>query len=448
MTTSLSSALQALVVQLEPEPLTIARRLAAAGLPQLAMLHAGEPGGVGPCSFVTAAPDRTSLAIDPLDDDDGIRPPPDHPLAQVPRWIGVIPFESRRGLERSSWCEPDRRPDPLICRPHWCRYRAVVQIDHQRGTVQVIGDDEACRARLVAALGVVPADPPQVVLALGPEPPDADHIARVARARELILAGDLYQVSLARRLTVTLRRGSALDLYDRMLAVAPSAYGAVLSLAGETQVVSTSPELLLRGEVQRAVAGPLPSFTTLATEPIKGTRPRGSDRVTDQALAAQLDADPKERAELAMIVDVERNDLGRVCEAGSVQVAEPPKVVTHRTLHHRKAQVVGRARGDVTRTQVLEAMVPSGSVTGAPKVRAMEVIRELEEHRRGLYTGGLGFVAHDGSITLAMAIRCVVLRGAEGHYWTGGGIVADSDPEMELRETGWKALQLLACADR
>jgi anthranilate/para-aminobenzoate synthase component I len=448
MTTSLSSALQARPVELEPDPLTIARRLAGAGLPQVVLLHAAEPTGVGACSFVGAAPDATSPSIDPLDDDDGPRPPPDHPLARVPRWIGVIPFESRRGLERSSWCEPDERPEPLICQPQWWRYRAVVQIDHRAGTVMVVGDDEACRDRLLDALGAEPQAAQRVDLLMGPQPPDADHIARVAQARELILAGDLYQVSLARRLPVTLHRGTALDVYASMLAVAPSAYGAVIPLADGTQIVSTSPELLLRAEVAETSAGRLPRFAALATEPIKGTRPRGSDRQSDQALAAELDADPKERAELAMIIDVERNDLSRVCDVGSVEVARPPQVVTHQTIHHRKARVVGRARGDVTRRAVLEAMVPSGSVTGAPKIRAMEVIRQLEAHRRGLYTGGLGFVAHDGSVTLTMAIRTLVLRGSEGHYWTGGGIVADSDPEAELRETGWKALQLLSWAGR
>ncbi|MBW2457884.1 MAG: anthranilate synthase component I family protein [Deltaproteobacteria bacterium] len=448
MTTSLSSALQAQRLALEPDPLAIARRLTAAGLPHVALLHAAEPTGVGPCSFVAAAPDRASCAVDPLDDDEGQRLPAGEPLCGVPRWIGVIPYECRRGLERASWCAPDHRPAPLIRQPQWWRYPAVVQIDHERGTVAVVGEDPARRARLSDALASEPPAPAPVALVLGRQPPDGDHLARVARARELILAGDLYQVSLARRLDVTLATGSPLELYGRMLAVAPSAYGAMLSLADDTYVVSTSPELLLRAVVEPGSARSQPPFGALATEPIKGTRPRGTDAAQDRQLACELDADPKERAELAMIIDVERNDLGSVCEVGSVQVASPPRVVTHRTIHHRKARVVGRSRGDASRGEVLAAMVPSGSVTGAPKVRAMEVIRQLEEHRRGLYTGGLGFVAHDGSVTLTMAIRTLVLHGEQGHYWTGGGIVADSDPEMELQETGWKALQLLSCADR
>jgi anthranilate/para-aminobenzoate synthase component I len=127
-------------------------------------------------------------------------------------------------------------------------------------------------------------------------------------------------------------------------------------------------------------------------------------------------------------------------------VLRGPEVVTHRTVHHRRALLGAMARPDATREEVLRSMLPSGSVTGAPKVRAMEVIASLESARRGLYTGGIGFVAHDGSVTLSMAIRTAVLHGREGEYWTGGGIVADSDPRREVEETRWKALQLLGAA--
>jgi anthranilate/para-aminobenzoate synthase component I len=159
-------------------------------------------------------------------------------------------------------------------------------------------------------------------------------------------------------------------------------------------------------------------------------------------LVDELDKDPKENAELTMIVDVERNDLGRVAVAGSVRVLRGPEVVTHRTVHHREALLTAYTKNTASRRDVLEAMVPSGSVTGAPKVRAMEVIANLETFRRGLYTGGFGSIGHDGSMTLAMAIRTVVIRGRDGEYFTGGGIVADSDPHRELEETRWKAIQL------
>ncbi len=148
-----------------------------------------------------------------------------------------------------------------------------------------------------------------------------------------------------------------------------------------------------------------------------------------------------------MIVDVERNDLGRVAVPGSVRVTSLPHVVTQRTVHHRLACVAARARPDCSREDILRALLPSGSVTGAPKVRAMEVIAALEPRRRGLYTGAIGHLAHDGTLTMAMAIRTAVLAGSEGEYWTGGGIVADSDPAREVEETRWKALQLQRAAD-
>jgi anthranilate/para-aminobenzoate synthase component I len=137
-----------------------------------------------------------------------------------------------------------------------------------------------------------------------------------------------------------------------------------------------------------------------------------------------------------------------VAEVGSVRVLSGPRVVTQRSVHHRLALLGARARAGVSREEVLASMVPSGSVTGAPKVRAMEVIAALEPARRGLYTGGLGLVRHDGGIALSMAIRTAVTWGREGEYWTGGGIVADSDPAREVEETRWKALQLLGAAGR
>jgi anthranilate/para-aminobenzoate synthase component I len=149
-----------------------------------------------------------------------------------------------------------------------------------------------------------------------------------------------------------------------------------------------------------------------------------------------------------MIVDVERHDLGRVAEVGSVRLLAGPLVTTQRSVHHRVAVLGARVRAGVTREEVLASMVPSGSVTGAPKVRAMEVIAALEPQRRGLYTGGIGLVTHDGGAVLAMAIRTAVMCGREGEYWTGGGIVADSDPAREVEETRWKALQLLGAAAR
>ncbi len=427
------------------DPLALARGLAARGHRNVALLHVADPlrPGWPSASFLAADPDDSSEAFDPFSPRELVSQ--GHSLARAPRWIGVLPYEARRDLERPAWRPIDTRPPALIERPRWLRYPAVARFDHSSATVLVVGETEAAATAFAAALRRAEgaggaANEGDLHISVEDDEPPARHAERIAAARELILAGDLYQVNLARRLRVTLAGGAPMALHARLAMAAHAPFGAYLEL-GDATVMSTSPELLL--EAEASADG---SFERLATEPIKGTRPRGAHAAADGALARELSEDPKERAELAMIVDVERNDLGRVAAVGSVHIASPPHVVTHRTVHHRVARVVARVRPGVSREEVLRAMVPSGSVTGAPKVRAMEVIASLEAKRRGLYTGGLGFVRHDGGVVLAMAIRTVVLRGDEGEYWTGGGIVADSDPLREVEETRWKALQLTRAA--
>jgi anthranilate/para-aminobenzoate synthase component I len=438
-----------------PDPLAIAERLRQSSAPGLALLHAADrnPGAFARFSYVGCDPDRTSHALDPLADDPEFSPSRvPETFRGVPRWIGVLPYEAFRGLERPGWVpSEDRRPPALLEKPVWRRYPAVVVVDHLEGRVLVVGVSrdhvDALAKKLAGAEGR--RDAPFAVEVADAEPP-ARHVERIVAAKELIARGELYQVNLARRLLVSLVRGDALDLHRRLSAAAPSPFAACLNLDGDLTVVSTSPELLLQADVLRGPnsASVSASFGRLLTCPIKGTRPRGRDAAEDHALVRELDEDPKENAELTMIVDVERNDLGRVAAVGSVRVLHDPGVVTHRTVHHREALLSASARTGVSRREVLASMLPSGSVTGAPKVRAMEVIASLEPFRRGLYTGGFGHVAHDGSVTLAMAIRTVVLRGREGEYFTGGGIVADSDPARELEETRWKALQLEKAARR
>jgi anthranilate/para-aminobenzoate synthase component I len=416
----------AVVVDVEPNPLSVAARFV--GRPGFALLHAAS----GAASFVAVDPVESSEAWLPS----GCLEMPAGGLDTrlgVPRWIGVLPYECARGLERRSWTRtPDDRPPPHVAAPIWRRYGAVIEVDPSRGFVRVVGDD----ARRVASLARDAARPfdrrPAAVrfARLDDDDPPPAHVERIRRAQELIAAGDLYQVNLARRLRFAFQ-GAAFDLHAALARSAPAPFGACLDL-GEVTVVASSPELFLatgpRGQVR--------------TAPIKGTRPRGLDAESDRRLARELDENPKERAELTMILDVERNDLGRVARPGSVRLLRAPAVETHRTVHHRVG-VLG-ARLDPRRTQLdlLRAMFPSGSVTGAPKVRAMEVIAKLEPARRGLYTGTFGSVAYDGSLTLAMAIRVLTIRKQEAHYFAGGGIVADSDPAAELEETRWKGAQL------
>lgn len=433
-----------------PDPIAIAARLAASG--PLSLLHSAATyrAGLDGVSFIAVEPDRTSTSIDPLEDDD--EPPSLAPqLAGLPRWIGLIPYETRRILERASWVPAERRPAPWLSTPSWRRFSVVVRVEHRAARVTVFARTEVEAARIAQSLEQSQAPSrPSVHLDVDTFEPPARHAERVATVRELIAAGDLYQVNLARPLRLRVRGDapsslrSALAVYAGLVTASPTAFSSFHALGDGTFVTSTSPELLLAGEAPRA--GHDAPWSRLTTIPIKGTRPRGADTAQDDALRRELDADPKERAELAMIIDVVRNDLHRVAELGSVRIVAGPEVVTHRTVLHREALLEAVPRAGVSRREVLEALVPSGSVTGAPKVRAMEVIASLEPARRGVYTGGLGYVAHDGALVLAMAIRTAVFRGDEGVYWTGGGIVAGSDPARELAETEWKAAQLRALA--
>jgi para-aminobenzoate synthetase component I len=262
------------------------------------------------------------------------------------------------------------------------------------------------------------------------------YMGAVARAIEYIRAGDVYQVNLAHRLTATID-ASPRDLFLRLTAAAKPWYGTLIpdgSGPVRSAVLCASPELLL--EYRAATR-------TLTTRPMKGTRPAGA--------AADLEASPKDRAELAMIVDLMRNDLGRVAVFGSVRVDEPRVLEPHGTLLQGVASVSGRLRDGLTLADVIPAIFPGGSVTGAPKIRAMQIIDELEEAPRGPYCGAVGYVSDTGDAAFAMTIRTLTLRGEpsgaesiRGHadYWVGAGIVADSDPAAEWRETLDKASPL------
>lgn len=431
-------------------PVAVASRLHAQG-ERIALLHSASRGddAYGRYSYVGALPDARSNKIDPFEDDNdrifvGDGRAESECIARAPRWIGVLPYEMRRkDLERPAWVPPvDTRPEALISKAEWHRFRACVGFDQKLRKTYLVAmsdaDADALAEKLTGASIQSNAFHQPLHLDIFEEEPPERHVERVRAAIELILAGDLYQVNLARRLCARLKKGQALSVYAHMAEAAKAPFGAFLMLDEQIRVLSTSPELFLEART----CGRDSAFGELITAPIKGTRPRGEDAQSDAALVRELDADPKERAELTMIVDVERNDLGRVAETGSVVLLQEPHVVTHPTVHHRLAVLGARAKAGCSRRDVLHAMLPSGSVTGAPKVRAMEVIARLEPRRRGLYTGALGYAGYDGRMVLAMAIRTLVLQDAVGEYWTGGGIVADSDPVRELEETRWKALQL------
>ena len=250
------------------------------------------------------------------------------------------------------------------------------------------------------------------------------YLAAVQRARQYIAAGDIFQVNLSQRFTVPLREDPA-AIYERLQRQSPALYGAYLD-HGEYALICNSPELFLRVEREGR-------RRRVTTRPIKGTRASGA------GMAQQLRESEKDQAELNMIIDLERNDLGRVCEIGSVRVTQPRVVEAHPTVLHTAATVEGVLREEVTFVDLLRATFPGGSITGAPKIRAMEIIEELEPHRRGPYCGAIGYLGGDGTIEFNIAIRTMIVRDGMVHIPVGGGIVADSDPPAEYEETIVKA---------
>jgi anthranilate/para-aminobenzoate synthase component I len=412
--------LHARCLDLPADPLAIARSLADE--PGFAFLWAAD--GSGP-SYVACHPVDRATTLDP---EPALRLSPGAgPLASVPRWIGLLPYEARRDLERPAWTRtPDERAPPHLSLPLWARFGAVVRVHED---VLVVGDDAGRVAELVRRLRT-PGRSAGVRAELAASEIDALHAARIRRALELIVQGQIYQVNLARRFDF-LVEGRAVDLVERLVRQARGPHAVAVEVDGLT-VAGSSPELCLA----------LDARGRLLTAPIKGTRPRGRDAPTDAALAGELEMDPKERAELSMVIDVERNDLGRVARTGTVRVRRGAHVRAFGSVHHRLAEVAALLRPEVDRSLLLSAMLPSGSVTGAPKIRAMEVIATLEAERRGLYTGAFGALAHDGALRMAMAIRTLTRRAGVAHYFAGGGIVFGSDPEKEVLETRWKAVQM------
>jgi anthranilate synthase component 1 len=259
-------------------------------------------------------------------------------------------------------------------------------------------------------------------------------MARVERIRDYLAAGDVYQVNLARRHVARIRApGDALALYQALAGVAPAPYGGLIEADGVT-IVSGSPERFLASVGDR-----------VETRPIKGTRARTPGGAEDLATA------DKDGAEHLMIVDLERNDLGRIAETGSVRVDELGYVVELPALYHKVSRVRARPRAGIGYGSLLRATFPGGSITGAPKVRSMELIDELEPARRGPYCGAFGFFGGSGAFDLAIAIRIGVIVGSELRVHVGGGIVTDSDPAAELAETELKAkgwVAALAALDR
>jgi len=319
----------------------------------------------------------------------------------------IEPFESNKG------------PDLAVPDIHLALYPRVTIVDHVWGEAFKLAPRERIRF-----------DPPPIPddLAVPEDPRPIEPLDRTAYlrtiedAKDAIEAGQIFQVNLSHRLALPLD-GTPADAYMRLRARTPSTFGGYLD-AGDHQILSASPERFLRVEGR-----------SVETRPIKGTRPRATSRAEDRGLAEELLESPKDAAENVMIVDLERNDLGKVCEFGSVEVPVLRGLRSLPTVHHLESVVRGRLRKGVSVPDLLRATFPGGSITGAPKPRAMEIIDRLEPHRRGVYTGAFGYVSWNGSLDLNIAIRTATVIGDTAYFAVGGGIVADSDPAAEYQET-------------
>ncbi|MCA1979247.1 MAG: aminodeoxychorismate synthase component I [Thiobacillus sp.] len=348
-------------------------------------------------------------------------------------WLCALSYELGGQFESSAGSVPDEAAYPQA----WLtRIPAAILIE--RSTARCVLVAEAGQAGLLDAMA---ADLGATALPL-PELPrldvleeDAPHVFMegVARIQSYIRAGDVFQVNLSRGW-----RGEfaapvpPAALFDALMRKNPAPFSALLQV-DDWSIVSSSPERLVR----------LGRDGWLETRPIAGTHPRSEDAAEDAALRARLAAHPKEQAEHVMLVDLERNDLGRVCEPGSVEVAALMEIASYRHVHHIESSVRGRVRPGTRIFDALRAVFPGGTITGCPKVRTMQIIRELEAVPRRSYTGSVGYINLDGSFDFNILIRSFLLRGRELSFRAGAGIVADSVAERELAETRAKARGLL-----
>lgn len=366
-------------------------------------------------------------------------------------WIGYFSYELGRHIERLPGKASDDLSLPLV---RLCFYDRFIAYDHRSGLFWIVvlelPDDAENPTDKFASLELRLRRSEEIRLGELPSAsmedtdlagvrrnmPQQTYLDAVDRIRQYIRNGDVYQVNISHRFELPFR-GSPIRLFRWQNRRNPAGYAAYID-AGGFQIVSASPEMFVTicdGSIQ--------------TKPIKGTRPRLDDSRPGASLLNaerlnELLASEKEQAELNMIIDLERNDVARICRPGTRRVIQPRTVETYPTVYHAVATIAGELREGLTFSDILRAMFPGGSITGAPKVRVMEIIDELEPTARGVYTGAIGFVGLDRAACLNIAIRTVIITGDRAFVQVGGGIVIDSDPQAEWEETIVKARALLA----
>jgi para-aminobenzoate synthetase component 1 len=447
-----------LVEELVPAPDVIETFERTAGMPYRMLLDsASDPQRLGRYSFVVADPWKVLQGgADPLlSARDCLAPLHHEPIAGLPPFqcgaVGYIGYDYGRRLERLPSARYDDLgiPDVVLGLYDW-----VIAWDHlaRRAWVITINDARMPQVRAMLAGQRAPGashevDPwPRPPRAPSfPLPPDVAggvdlrssfsreaYLEAVERVRQYIIAGDIFQANLSQRLEAPLAE-PPWALYKRLRRINPAPFAAYIEADGAT-IMSASPERFLRVAADR----------TVETRPIKGTSPRGIGPEHDAALGQALIESEKDRAENLMIVDLLRNDLSRVCAPGSVRVPELFLLENYPTVHHLVSTVVGVLSPEADAVDLVRASFPGGSITGAPKVRAMEIIAELEPSRRGVYCGSIGYLSVTGALDTSIVIRTYLALERRVYFSVGGGIVADSDPAAEYDETLDKARALIA----
>ena len=382
--------------------------------------------------------------------DQHIARPPDAP----PFFGGAVGYLSYDLVRQFEALPSLASPHPIVPDLEFALFDLVAAVDHERNQLilmfcppltRFLGESReqllregrdrlaAFEALLMRSDAVTACPDDLGLLTFTPEQERSAYVQSVRRCQDYIAAGDIYQANLSHRFTVdcaALRQGhlqADLSAYRRLRALNPSPFSGLLRLDA-VRLISSSPERLVRLDGRRA-----------DTRPIAGTRPRGNTWLEDQRLVGELRANEKERAEHIMLVDLERNDLGRVCRFGSVQVDEVMTLEQYSHVSHLVSHVAGTLTEEATGFDLLKAMFPGGTITGVPKVRCMEIIEELEPVRRGPYTGSMGYLSWSGDLDFNILIRTLAMMNGTGYLQVGAGIVADSDPAREYEETLHKA---------
>ncbi len=359
--------------------------------------------------------------------------PPDPTLAHLPfrgGWLLYLDYEALRVFEPTVAGWTDREDD--FPRAVLMQIPAAVLQDKARHQTWVYADDEVMLRELCVAMQRPSRPPDDAVSVADVTEEDANlFLDAVQKIQAYIAAGDVFQVNLSRRWQARVKTSPQI-IYRLLRQVNPAPFSAIARFSAEHTLLSASPERLFRRQGSR-----------LETRPIAGTIARVADARQDDELRAVLLAHPKERAEHVMLVDLERNDLGRVCLPGSIRVEELMGISTYAFVHHIESTVSGKLRPDVVPLDLLRALFPGGTITGCPKVRTMQIIRELESSPRGAYTGSVGYLNRDGDMDMNILIRSFAMTGDQVRFSAGAGIVADSVAVRELAETRAKARGML-----